>query len=63
MTNYASISKKGAQIITAERPEERDDAAYMLARYALLTIWHKSPQKAAEQTRRLLSEFASMSSQ
>jgi len=61
--SYPAISKKAAQIITLEKPEDRERAAYLMARYALMTIWHKDPQQAASMTRKLLSEFAAMASQ
>ena len=61
--SYPAISKKATQIITAERPEDREQAAYLMARYALMTIWHKDPEQAASRTRALLAEFSAMASQ
>ena len=61
--SYPAISKKATQIITAERPEDREQAAYLMARYALMTIWHKDPEQAVSRTRALLAEFSAMASQ
>lgn len=62
MSDYAKIAPKVAALITAARPEDRAQTAYLIARYAVLSLWHKSPETATNRLRSLLSELAAMGS-
>lgn len=61
-SQYARIAPKVTALISAEKPDDRAQTAYLIARIAFLTIWHKSPETATTRLRSLLSELAAMGS-